>query len=283
MVQTRQNVLTLDKTSSRINLNNNKWGVMVMFEVSDEEIIDVVKNKNRYYYVKEKVDEKIKSMGKDEIIKLASIEKIKKKTNYILYLIFGTIFSCISLFMICAYLISNEFSAGAIIYGILLLVVAVVLFIIGFVMYGPKKINKNTDEYWAKIVLKERLNDEIDYVLEKEKDSMYEGKKIKYTLIIDSYTEYSDKLHAFLNYQEIIQTRYYKFKVVLEDDTSVIVDVKEDSEDYIKFMKYLNDDEEIIKIKNIDTTEEIRKYKKLYDDGIITKEEFENKKKDLLK
>lgn len=94
----------------------------------------------------------------------------------------------------------------------------------------------------------------------------------------------SDKLHAILNYQEIIQTRVYKFKVDYKDGTSNIVTATENSEEYNVLMPLVN--------KNLDTQaptmpdksniEKIREYKQLLDDGIITQEEFEEKKRELL-
>lgn len=48
-------------------------------------------------------------------------------------------------------------------------------------------------------------------------------------------------------------------------------------------MKLINRDPKVENKSQIDSTEEIRRYKKLLDDGIISQEEFEQKKKQLLK
>ncbi len=101
--------------------------------------------------------------------------------------------------------------------------------------------------------------------------------------LIDSYTEVTDKLHAIFNYQEIIQTRYYKFKVDYKDGHSNIVTEKEGTAKCINLMKLINRDPKVENKSQIDSTEEIRRYKKLLDDGIISQEEFEQKKKQLLK
>ena len=49
--------------------------------------------------------------------------------------------------------------------------------------------------------------------------------------LIDKFTEVTDKLHGFLNYQEIIQTRYYKFKIEFEENDFEIFQTKENSAD----------------------------------------------------
>lgn len=153
---------------------------------------------------------------------------------------------------------------------------------------------KSTDEAKIKTYI-ERLEKQKDYKKEQAKKQRQKTlfKNVHYRLdfdnitrvaILDSYTEMSDKLHAILNYQEIIQTRVYKFKVDYKDGTSNIVTATENSEEYNVLMPLVN--------KNIDTQvpttqeksniEKIREYKQLLDDGIITQEEFETKKKELL-
>ena len=100
--------------------------------------------------------------------------------------------------------------------------------------------------------------------------------------IIDAYTEVSDKLHAILDFQEIIQTRYYKFKVDYKDGSSKIVTEQEGSTKCNNLLKLVNTNPNNTIKQQVDQTEELRKYKKLMDDGVITKEEFEQKKKQLL-
>lgn len=103
---------------------------------------------------------------------------------------------------------------------------------------------------------------------------------IKNVTILDSYTEVSDKLHAFLNYQEIIQTRMYKFKVDYKDGTSQVITAAESSEEYSVLIPLVNKMPNMAQEKS--NVEKLREYKQLLDDGIITQEDFEKKKKELL-
>ena len=106
--------------------------------------------------------------------------------------------------------------------------------------------------------------------------------KIKSVAIIDSYTEYSDKLHAVLNYREIIQTRVYKFKVNYIDGTSKVITAAEGSEEYSILITHVNSSTENQAEMPNNNIGKLREYKKLLDDGIITQEEFDAKKKELL-
>ena len=109
-----------------------------------------------------------------------------------------------------------------------------------------------------------------------------DGKEIKFVTILDSFTEFSDKLHAFLNYQEIIQTRIYKFLVTFTDNSTKIFTEKEGSNIYNILVKYISHP---VQPKEItpSNADEIMKYKMLLDNHAITQEEFEEKKKELLK
>lgn len=69
-------------------------------------------------------------------------------------------------------------------------------------------------------------------------DYIFDGKIIKSTEIIDSYTEWSNKLHGFLNYNEIIQTRICKFFVTFDDETTGVYDIKENSKEYAFLIKH---------------------------------------------
>lgn len=132
--------------------------------------------------------------------------------------------------------------------------------------------------------IKRRLKREIkqENATQRRKKSLFLDENIINVTIIDSYTEVTDKLHAFLNYQEVIQTRYYKFKVDYKDGHSKIVTEAEGSIRYKNLIKLLNMGSETEKKQTFDSTEELRKYKMLLDDGIITQEEFEQKKKEIL-
>lgn len=105
---------------------------------------------------------------------------------------------------------------------------------------------------------------------------------IKLVTILDSYTEFSDKLHAVLNYQEIIQTRFYKFKVDYNDGTSKIVTAAEGSEEYSVLITRVKSGTTDQTGPSNNKIESLRKYKQLLDDGIITQEEFDAKKKEIL-
>ncbi len=114
-----------------------------------------------------------------------------------------------------------------------------------------------------------------------DKSDKLSAENIKWVTILDSYTEVSDKLHALMNYQEIIQTRVYKFKVEYNDGTSKIVTAAEGSEEYSILMPRVRSAAEL-QGEPIDHIQKLREYKRLLDDGIITQEEFEAKKKEIL-
>lgn len=106
--------------------------------------------------------------------------------------------------------------------------------------------------------------------------------KIKAVTVLDAYTEVTDKLHAVLNYQEIIQTRVYKFKVDYIDGSSKIITANENSEEYNVLISRVTNNTANEEINSSNNFDKIREYKKLLDEGIITSEEFEAKKKELL-
>ena len=99
--------------------------------------------------------------------------------------------------------------------------------------------------------------------------------------ILDAFTEVTDKLHAVLNYQEIIQTRYYKFKVDYKDGHSDIITEKEGTARCMALMKII-DEKSAENDKQVDSAEELKKYKGLFDDGLISEEEYNAKKKQIL-
>lgn len=71
--------------------------------------------------------------------------------------------------------------------------------------------SKMTEAKKIKDMIKMQIRNEAEQ--KERRKSVYDDENIVRVTLIDSYTEVHDKLHAILNYQEIIQTRYYKFKV----------------------------------------------------------------------
>ena len=151
---------------------------------------------------------------------------------------------------------------------------------------------KSNDEINIKMYI-ERLEKQKEFA-EKEKENRTRAKlqknvnyrlsvdNIKSVTILDSYTEFSDKLHAVLNYQEIIQTRFYKFKVDYNDGTSKIVTAAEGSDEYSVLITRVKSGAIGASDSSENNVEKLREYKQLLDDGIITQEEFETKKKEIL-
>ena len=68
----------------------------------------------------------------------------------------------------------------------------------------------------------------------------------------------------------------FKYKIILVENNEVLRE---------EIMKLLSKTSKVEHKKedNYDSMNELKKYKKLLDDGIITEEEFDKKKKDLLK
>ncbi len=182
------------------------------------------------------------------------------------------------------YIIGKDY-VYSIIVGIGLLIgVSIIILIIKPCIVGLKL----NDETNIKICIerlekaKEQLAKARELELQKNVSYRLSVDNIKSVMILDSYTEVSDKLHAVLNYQEIILTRVYKFKVDYNDGTSKIITAAEGSEEYsvlITRVKVATENQINLLDNNI---EQLKKYKKLLDDGIITLEEFETKKKELL-
>lgn len=164
----------------------------------------------------------------------------------------------------------------------LCMIFAIAILVIGFAVCVPLFLmeKKISDEKRIKRRLKREIKQEN--AAQRRKESLFLDENIINVTIIDSYTEVTDKLHALLNYQEVIQTRYYKFKVDYKDGHSKIVTEAEGSIRYKNLIKLLNIGSETEKKQTSDSTEELRKYKMLLDDGIITQEEFEQKKKEIL-
>lgn len=220
--------------------------------------------------------------------------KRKEETFNKLFLIIGIVFAVI----LGAILIG--FSVWLIIekeYGLLAFVIGFggicSLLVVWIIKTSHSSITA-TDEIKIKTRI-ERLEKQKQFKKEQEEKQRQQAlfKNVHYRLnsenirkvsILDSYTEISDKLHAVLNYQEIIQTRVYKFKVDYKDGTSNIVTAAENSEEYGVLMPLVNksSDEQSPTTIEKSNIEKLREYKQLLDEGIITQEEFEKKKKELL-
>ena len=235
---------------------------------------------------------RLKKLTNEEIEKKANIEKKKTRT----YAISLTIISILTATLAVNIAVQNESLKTKL--GISIIFVTCCIISLVYSLINFRKLKRITDiKDWALINLETEIKEELEEKakiqaeLDEQDPNKIDGKLIKKVILIDSYTEYTDKLHAFLNFQEIIQTRYYKFNVTFMDNSSSIYTVKEDSKDYNKLIFFLNNDlgENNIKTsnntqpKNSSAADEIRKYKELMDEGIISKEEFEDKKKELLK
>ena len=173
------------------------------------------------------------------------------------------------------------FTAFVAIFGLILILICI--WLIKSSLNGLK----TTDEIKIKTCI-DKLEKQKQYkAAEKEKQLQRNPyyrlavNKIANVSILDSYTKYSDKLHAVWNFQEIIQTRVYKFKVDYIDGTSKVVTAAENSEEYKILISKTGGTAVVQQTKN-ENHNKLREYKKLLDDGIITQEEFDAKKKELL-
>ena len=216
-------------------------------------------------------------------------EKYKKQQNKFnkSFFIFGIV--SIIIFAVASgvlfYVIGNDYGYSIFVGIVLLLgIIIIVISVIKPCIIGLK----SNDETKIKMCI-ERLEKAKEQLakakeLELQKDVSYRllVDNIKSVRILDSYTEFSDKLHAVLNYQEIIQTRVYKFKVDYNDGTTKIITAAEGSEEYGILMPRVKTAPENQTNLPDSSIEQLKKYKKLLDDGIITREEFEAKKKELL-
>lgn len=173
---------------------------------------------------------------------------------------------------------------------LILVIFAAFLIVAICIIVSSKKALNATDEIKIKTHIK-RLETQKQYKQQEAEKQLQKNvyyrlsvENIKTVTILDSYTEVSDKLHAFLNYQEIIQTRVYKFCVDYNDGNSRIITAAENSEEYNVLMPLVNKsaDTQTPTIQEKSNIEKIREYKQLLDDGIITQEEFDAKKKELL-
>lgn len=236
-----------------------------------------------------KFDEKIEKiyLSLTEEEKTTYIEK-QNKLNKVCFT-FGIILCVISIIILVSFtvwlIIEKEYTM--LVFSDII-TIALIIFGIGFTKSCHNGLVAN-DKIKVKNHIK-RLEQQKAYKEKQKETALFRSAtyrlsvdKIKSVSILDSYTEYSDKLHAVWNYQEIIQTRVYKFKVDYIDGTSKVVTVAENSEEYNLLIPYVNKAADTeTNSSNIDNITKLREYKQLLDDGIITQEEFDAKKKELL-
>lgn len=195
-------------------------------------------------------------------------------TNIILSMTVG-ILVLIGLFMVFAQKEKNDkLYCG--IFSLLVFIIGGTICIVSIL-----KEKKMTDEKRVKRQLEISIRQENS--IQQKNERLFIDDNIVNVTLVDSYTKVTDKLHAILNYQEIIQTRYYKFKVDYKDGHSKIVTEKEGTVKCSNLLSLINRGSPVENNPQINSTEEIRRYKKLLDDGIISQEEFEQKKRQLLK
>lgn len=203
-----------------------------------------------------------------------SMFKKQKLTKMIIVLIWSVFFVAEAIFLITGMKKDNLVACLCVSLSLLVCVVFMWWYFIHF-FCRKKNIEKNKERAIKRMFKIERFRINIM--------SSVDGKKIKKTKIIDSYTEYSDKLHGFLNYQEIRQHRIYKFLVTFEDGSTGIYTAEQGTTLYKKLIFNLEKVDETNNIEeNRSSADEIMKYKQLLDAGAITQEEYEQKKQKLL-
>lgn len=234
----------------------------------------------------ENVENIYKSLSNEEKAEYKTKEEKFNKS----FLVVGVIFIpiIVAVLILCIVLSISEEMYAFLAFGIIISAIIAIMDI--SILYSSIKIIKASDDIKIKTRIKrlekqkELKRQETEKQLQKNVYYRLSVDNIKTVTILDSYTELSDKLHAVLNYQEIIQTRVYKFKVDYKNGTSRIITAAENSEEYNVLIPLVNKNtnEQVATPLEKSNVEKIREYKQLLDDGIITQEEFEAKKKELL-
>ena len=208
------------------------------------------------------------------------------KTFFIISLIMLPILIVATAFLVYICISNNDTGLLAFVILILIALYAVEIFMLLVPSIKALKLNDTEKiKKYIEILEKRKANaNETKNNMKLKILGQFDTSNVKSVIILDSYTEMSDKLHAVLNYQEIIQTRYYKFRVNYYDGSSKIITTKEDSPEYNALIGFVGQEENnnISNVSNMDNADLILKYKKLLDEGIITQEEFDKKKKELL-
>lgn len=202
--------------------------------------------------------------------------KQDKKSFIIINSVLTSFFSLLTLIFVVLIFVVNSNEDKYLFLGF-----SIVMALFGVISYFTiKKISKKTDEQRIRRQLKNQILNEQNISSYGNSFECFK-ENITNVVILDSFTEYTDKLHAVLNYQEIIQTRYYKFKIEYKNGNSEIITEKEGTVKCNNLLKLVNikaDKSE----KQLDKAEELREYKKLLDDGVISEEDYEAKKKQIL-
>lgn len=204
--------------------------------------------------------------------------KRQKKISFIVLMVLSLIYVAAVIYLIIS--VTNNLKKDDLILGVGVSVFVFIFICSVWVVYLCFFCRKKTIEKNKEMIIKNILKNRRININEK---SSINGKKIKKAKIIDAYTEYSDKLHAILDYQEIIQYRMYKFLVTFEDGSTGIYTTEEGEKLYNKLIVYVEKEDELSRdTGNKSSAEEILKYKQLLDEGVITQEEYERKKQKLL-
>ena len=209
-----------------------------------------------------KAEENVKLLSEDDKKKKA---KQQKEGHIAILAGFGVfVFFAFALGIVC--LILGEIGIG---------IMSIVIALLGSIypIFVLKDTVKKDTNYFA------TLNEYSSLMRNQSQTKINATKTIKEVVLLDARTVVTDKLHAVLNWQEIKQTRVYSFKITYEDNTEQILNVEEGSKDYLFLISKVKQPSVKEQKSN---TEKIREYKKLLDDGIITQEDFDKKKNELL-
>lgn len=233
-----------------------------------------------------KIEETFNCLNEQEKQQYLQKYNTLNKTFLIISSIMLPILIAATVYLVYICISSNDTGLLAVLIVILIVLYAVEIFLL--LVPSIKALKLNDEEKikkYIEILEKRKANaNETKNNMKLKFLGQFDTSNIKSVIILDSYTEMSDKLHAVLNYQEIIQTRYYKFRVNYFDGSSKIITAKEDSPEYNALIGFVGQDtsNNTPNSPNVDNADLILKYKKLLDEGIITQEEFDRKKKELL-
>lgn len=216
-------------------------------------------------------EDTVSNMEESEILKLGKNQKIACLFAFVVLLLWSALFAGLAIYGLA----TNKISF------LMFFLVPAVSIPYAFWLVRPSYFKWNYKQ-WAKYKIKMQYRSKKYNLRALEINSSLNGKKIKSTKIIDSHMEYSDKLHGFLNYQEVIQHHVCKFLVTFTDNSTKVYDAEEGSSLYRKLIMFVNNPAETQQNNAISSADELAKYKKLLDEGAITQEEYDKKKKELL-